>query len=143
MGQQQRMSKIVALEVLRYDSERFPIYTDKEPSEEFLDAIAYGGPDAADCGFCGRFHAAEEYQGLRDDNIHIFWHGTSSLTTGYLDNRSFVFDCPCNAATMYEMFLWQHLPVTAKYSVARARKQLEAAQDKLALAESIVIPKQD
>jgi hypothetical protein len=143
MGQQQneyRFSATVCLKVIRRDENHKPIFSDKPPSEDFLAAIRYGGPDAHDCEFCGRFHASQEYQAPKNGGVgeKIFWHEYSSLDTGLLDNKTFVFDCPCNAAVFYEKFFWQHLPVIATYSRARAARKCAEAQQKLALAESVV-----
>jgi hypothetical protein len=145
MGQQQneyRFSATVCLKVLRYDEYHKPIFSDKHPSEDFLAAMRYGGPDSHDCEFCGRFHASQEYQGPKNGGISekIFRHDYSSLSTGLLDNKVFVFDCPCNAAIFYEKLFWQHLPIIAPYSRARAIRKFTAAQQKLELAESVVVP---
>ena len=116
-----------------------PIFSHKAPSEEFLEAIqSPEGPDSATCFFCGRVHFSAEAKKPKNLLSNHILHEASSLTIGFLEKRIFVFDCPCNAAAIYEKLFCQHLRVFAKYSQAWARTKLEKAQEKLDLANSIV-----
>jgi hypothetical protein len=114
------------------------IFSHKSPSEEFLNAISTAEDlDSATCFFCGRVHfSSEATQPKRILSNHLL-HTTTSLKVGLLEKRIFVFDCPCNAAFIYEQLFWKHLKVFAKYSIARTNKQLQKAQEKLSLAKSI------
>ncbi len=131
----------IRLKPLRYErGQQWPVFCEKKPSEEFLKALEAGqGPSSATCNFCQRIFVSVDCDTEFIPKQPYTQQPVSSLCVGYLDNRMFVFDCPCNAATIFEMLFWQHLPVIAPYSQARAQLLLESAQDKVVLANSVVV----
>lgn len=101
------------------------------PSETFLDVLIGSGSCVADCGFCGRVHfdyngdnmEPGELEGLErkqkaDPDKYCGHDGT--VRFGYLSGKQFVADCPCNEATLYEKFIWNHRYLILEFLNAKA-----------------------
>lgn len=124
-----------------------PIREKEEPSELFVRAIIGGGSPAADCEFCGRTHfdingqfmekgELDSYRAKAQEKPDQYIPCDGGVSHGCIDGRSFVWGCPCNAATRYERFIWNHRWLIASYLSARAKEEMERAVDNQKIANA-------
>ncbi len=104
----------------------------------FMDIVCDGGTPSVTCGFCGRFHFAQSDEFIDDHRVKSKAEPTiyiessdDSIGLGYLDGKTFVWNCPCDAGAKYEAFIWSHRHLIARYIEARAKKQKEEADSTL------------
>ena len=108
--------------------------TSEKPSETFVAALVDSGSLIVTCDFCDRTHFAtgdeslyepSELADLRKDAARdpdgYVEHGTvDSVSNGVVDGRTFVADCPCNAARRFEDGFWANRYLIASYFELRA-----------------------
>ena len=111
------------------------------PSAEFMDAVCNHGSATINCQLCGRYHFGGDRgqfeQGEQDrlrasalsDPEHYVNHGLESPSWGIMDGRQVVWDCPCQEASKWERFIWDHRIVIANYLSAMAFRMMEEARE--------------
>ena len=116
------------------------------PSKEFLLAIKNSRSGVSDCDFCERTHFSpdsdfafhegeleELLENHKKDPDKYIVHEGHGVEGGHLNGRFYVLDCPCNSASKYEDFIWNHRYLIADYFSARYQKMAQQAKD----AESV------
>jgi hypothetical protein len=110
-------------------------------SDEFFNALHHDGSICRDCS-CGRTHFASysnegafepgELEGLRRkaeaDPTHYIEHDCSTVTVAHLNNKEFVYECPCDGLLPYEQFIWIHRDEILEFLTARHKIQLRTLQ---------------
>lgn len=128
-------------------SNRRPVFTKVEPSEEFCRHFGEGGGSiVADCQFCGRTHYdytsshnmdEGEYEDLERkrrsepnryfSRNHTVWHTS-------VGDLQVVLGCPCNGLAILEKFIWGARHRIADYFEARAKVEMDHAKSSTAAA---------
>lgn len=121
----------------------------EKPSEEFMEAVCTAGSISVDCELCGMTHFASggdfeegELEELRlnaeaSPGEYMEHLSADSISFGEVNGRQVVDGCPCNKARTYEEFIWNHRHIIKAYIVARAKRQLRAAEDDAVLANRL------
>ena len=113
------------------------------PSEDFQSVICCAATGIIKCEFCDRVHFApytdldvdrdeirELIEKSKTDPRHYVLNPDDAIAWGHLDNRQFVYGCPCRAAARYERFILEHKEMIISYLRAIA-KRMKAEHEKL------------
>ncbi len=115
----------------------------------FLDVLMGHHSSVATCEFCGITYFEDnerEWDWEKGQLEELRERSKTNPSTcvsvdyvgwGYIDDKQFVADCPCNAASKYENFIWNHRDLIRDYLTARAQKQLIEAQDDSKLTKQV------
>jgi len=113
-----------------------PVFSDRQPSELFLDLIVNGGTPVNDCEHCGRTHYDSSGEFMEDGELkelerkHKLNPGkyhpqNGTIRWGYLAGKQTVLGCPCNVITVYEDLFWSHRQMICEYVKNRAEQELK------------------
>jgi hypothetical protein len=106
-------------------------------SNDFLDAFVIGGGPVEECEFCGNtFYSSSSWDMSEEDSVYFeelrakhpdkyFPEPYDSFEFYIIDNRRYVYGCPCNALDKYEQFVWEHRPRILRYIQARSKTEYE------------------
>ncbi len=120
-------------------NKKYPIFTDKKPSDQFAyNVINESGP-VFDCELCGRVHFSVQGEHMEDGelegllkkrkiNPRKYIGRNGSIYYGKINGLQAVYDCPCNGLRIYENFIWNNIYLIAKYLQERTKENLEEAQ---------------
>jgi len=131
----------MAEEKTEQEDEKPKIFYERSPSEEFQNIVCDGATLVATCDFCSRTHYGDGLGGdwepgererlEQNAKERPDWYvdsGDHSIGIGWIDGRQWVYDCPCNAISKYESFIWNNRHLIAKYLSEKAKDRLESAQ---------------
>lgn len=127
-------------------------YSDKEPSEAFLDSqLVCGGSVQQGC-FCGREFYCPESRDLDDEDRAgmyaeieqrnktrpdktVVWTEYDSVHFYEMDGKIFVTGCECNGLRKYENWIWENRNMIRGYLKRRIQSELHWAEHEKLLNE--------
>lgn len=115
------------------------VFSDKPPSDDFMDAVRSGGSIVTDCEACGRvfFEDDESAGDWEDGELEKLrqnaktnpdkYFAMDRVETADIDGKHIVVNCPCNYLTRLEQWIWSHRRIIATYISKRAQAAAERA----------------
>ncbi len=64
-------------------------------------------------------------------------YDSTAIGWGCLDGKQVVYGCPCNLASKYEEFIWNHREIIAEYFSNKAQKMQKESQQAKNLANKL------
>lgn len=124
---------------------------DEKASNDFADVWPSFGTVAADCEFCGRTHFAtgvgsfieeDEQEELRakakaEPDKYIEDGVSGGVSILIINNKQYVYGCPCQALVNYENFIWHNRERIARYLKQRTEREFAAQQKTRELIASL------
>lgn len=120
-------------------NKKYPIFTDKKPSDHFAFNVVNESGPAFDCELCDRIHFSVQGEHMEDGELeellkkrkinprkYIGHNGT--IYYGKINGLQAVYNCPCNGLRIYEDLFWENMYLIAKYLKEKTETDLEEAQ---------------